>query len=438
MKIQRYFVLMLSCIAIIAIGLLGACSEQDSDIPHTHVELGIEPPSGVEGLTIVDQTWKLTNLTTGRTSTYIDLTAVNLMEGLYDCVYSAHVTYLAKNADGEENEVKGILSGKAENVEVTSHSKKIEVETGLSIESDDFIFEEIFFTGTRRTSGSSYIGDTYFKIYNNTDHVLYADGLAFVESKFRSTQSYKFSPDLKNQAMTVHAVYVIPGSGTDHPVLPGQSLTICDTAIDHRVSNENSFNLSDADFEWYDESTVPSQTDIDNPEVPNMDKWYCDTKSIFILHNQGFTSFALARIPVSKQEFLTDYYYTYNYTLYLPSGTFPMSGDGFKIPNQWIVDGVNCSVESDRKWNVLPAAIDAGWTWCGRMSSDSDRFFKSVRRKMLYLTADGRRVLKDSNNSSLDFNPACTPSIIEVQQSAVNASGEKASTITYDGVQIIK
>ena len=142
-----------------------------------------------------------------------------------------------------------------------------------------------------------------------------------------------------------------------------------------------------------------------------MDKWYCDTKSIFILHNQGFTSFALARIPVSKQEFLTDYYYTYNYTLYLPSGTFPMSGDGFKIPNQWIVDGV---------------------------SSDSDRFFKSVRRKMLYLTADGRRVLKDSNNSSLDFKPACTPSIIEVQQSAVNASGEKASTITYDGVQIIK
>ena len=89
------------------------------------------------------------------------------------------------------------------------------------------------------------------------------------------------------------------------------------------MSNENSFNLSDADFEWYDESTVPSQTDIDNPEVPNMDKWYCDTKSIFILHNQGFTSFALARIPVSKQEFLTDYYYTYNYTLYLRRALSP-------------------------------------------------------------------------------------------------------------------
>ena len=102
MKIQRYFVLMLSCIAIIAIGLLGACSEQDSDIPHTHVELGIEPPSGVEGLTIVDQTWKLTNLTTGRTSTYTDLTAVNLMEGLYDCVYSS----LSIGMRAKANEVK--------------------------------------------------------------------------------------------------------------------------------------------------------------------------------------------------------------------------------------------------------------------------------------------------------------------------------------------
>ena len=416
---------------VMALAIACGCDDSlENSIQLYSVEMQIDLPEDVQGVALSNERYEFKNVSTGRAATFSSAEDIKVTVGLYDVTFTAE----AEMPNGTVSTVKAFT----QSVQVTGNNVVVELKAYSSMESDDLVIAEVFFTGTLQSSGNQYLGDGYVKLYNNTDHVLYADGLAFVESKFRSTQSYKFSPDLKNQAMTVHAVYVIPGSGTDHPVLPGQSLTICDTAIDHRVSNENSFNLSDADFEWYDESTVPSQTDIDNPEVPNMDKWYCDTKSIFILHNQGFTSFALARIPVSKQEFLTDYYYTYNYTLYLPSGTFPMSGDGFKIPNQWIVDGVNCSVESDRKWNVLPAAIDAGWTWCGRMSSDSDRFFKSVRRKMLYLTADGRRVLKDSNNSSLDFNPACTPSIIEVQRSAVNASGEKASTITYDGVQIIK
>ncbi len=413
--------------------ILAACADEAS-VPRVAAKVEVVPQTEVEGLTIKSERLTFRNLSSGESVVFTATGAVQLSVGYYECSYQADVTY--NNGSGDDAAVvSGQLIGNVESVRATADGVSLSLPVYLVADNDDFIFEEIFFTGTRRTSGSSYIGDTYFKIYNNTDHVLYADGLAFVESKFRSTQQYAFNPDLKQEAMTVHAIYVIPGNGTDHPVQPGASLTICDTAIDHRTSNENSFDLSGADFEWYDVSTVPSQTDIDNPDVPNMDKWYCDSRSIFILHNQGFTSFALARIPVDKQTFLTDYYYTYNYTMYLPTGTYPMSGDGYKIPNSWIVDGVNCSVESDRKWNVLPASIDAGWTWCGRMSSDSDRFFKSVRRKMLYLTDDGRRVLKDTNNSTDDFNAACVPSIVEVQHTAINASGEKATTITYDGVQ---
>ena len=420
-------------ISIIAVSaLLQACAD-DATVPRVAAEVEIVAPTGVPSLSIRSERLTFRNLSTGVSTVFSAAGEVSLPVGLYECSYQADVTF----ANSEGDTVEGQLIGNAESVRATTEGVRLSMPVYLVADNDDFIFEEIFFTGTRRKSGSSYIGDTYFKIYNNTDHVLYADGLAFVESKFRSTQSYKFTPDLRDEAMTVHAIYVIPGNGKEYPVQPGQSLTICDTAIDHRVSNENSIDLSGADFEWFDVSTVPSQTDIDNPDVPNMDKWYCDTKSIFILHNQGFTSFALVRIPMDKETFLKENYYTYNYTLYLPSGTFPMSGDGFKIKNEWIVDGVNCSVESDRKWNILPASIDAGWTWCGRMSSDADRFFKSVRRKMLYVTADGRRVLKDSNNSTDDFNPACVPSIVEAQHASVNAAGDKSTTITYDGVQPI-
>ena len=126
-------------------------------------------------------------------------------------------------------------------------------------------------------SGKQYNGDQYVKIYNNTDHVLYADGVSLMESKFITVTKYDYTPDIMKEAMTVQAIYTIPGNGTDHPVQPGESLIICDTGMDHRVANPNSFDLSRADFEWYDESSVPAHMDIDSPTVPNLDKYYCYT-----------------------------------------------------------------------------------------------------------------------------------------------------------------
>ena len=67
-------------------------------------------------------------------------------------------------------------------------------------------------------------------------------------------------------------------------------------------------------------------------------------------------------------------------------------------------------------------------------NSDKTRFFTSVRRKMLYLNENGNPVLKDTNNSTDDFNSRVTPSEIELQGTAINADGTKCTTRTYDGV----
>lgn len=413
-----------------------SCSDEPV-VPTVEASIEIVRPEGIDDLQILKETVVFRNLSSGEEMRFDSTEGLAIPVGIYECSYEAEATYV--NAGDEESAVvEGRLIGNAESVQVTAAGFKLVLPVYLSVDKDDFIFEEIFFTGTRRASGSSYIGDTYFKIYNNTDHVLYADGLAICESKFKSTQFYTYTPDIRQDEMTVHAIYVIPGNGTEHPVAPGESLVICDTGIDHRISNPNSFDLSDADFEWYDESTNPSHTDIDSPTVPNLDKWYCYTLTVFIPHNRGFSSFALARIPIGKEAYLSDYYYDYEYTMYLPAGTFPMSGSAYRLPNEWIVDGVNCSVETDRQWNVLPPSIDAGWTHCGAMDSDENRFFKSIRRKMLYLTDDGIRVLKDTNNSTADFNPDCVPSLVEMQHAAIDASGTKAERVTYDGVQPVE
>ena len=413
-----------------------SCSDEPV-VPTVEASIEIVRPEGIDDLQILKETVVFRNLSSGEEMRFDSTEGLAIPVGIYECSYEAEATYV--NAGDEESAVvEGRLIGNAESVQVTAAGFKLVLPVYLSVDKDDFIFEEIFFTGTRRASGSSYIGDTYFKIYNNTDHVLYADGLAICESKFKSTQFYTYTPDIRQDEMTVHAIYVIPGNGTEHPVAPGESLVICDTGIDHRISNPNSFDLSDADFEWYDESTNPSHTDIDSPTVPNLDKWYCYTLTVFIPHNRGFSSFALARIPIGKEAYLSDYYYDYEYTIYVPAGTFPMSSSAYRLPNEWIVDGVNCSVETDREWNVLPPSIDAGWTHCGAMDFDENRFFKSIRRKMLYLTDDGIRVLKDTNNSTADFNPDCVPSLVEMQHAAIDASGTKAERVTYDGVQPVE
>ena len=115
-----------------------------------------------------------------------------------------------------------------------------------------------------------------------------------------------------------------------------------------------------------------------------------------------------------------------------------MRNSAYKFPNDWIIDGVNCSVEAERQWAILPPSVDGGWTYCGKIDHDMTRYFKSVRRKMIGLDENGHKILQDTNNSTDDFNPECVPSVIEEQHSSINAEGDKAEKITYDGVIEIK
>ena len=421
-------------LALTILALMASCSNDDV-LAEVTPRLIIDYPSKVKNLKVVSEKILFINLTSGEKTNLTQSDNIHLVEGLYDCVYSADVTF--ENGEGSGAVIsKGTLIGKAENISITKNGEKLKIETFLSAANEDFIIEEVFFSGTLRASGSQYYGDGYIKIFNNTDHVLYADGLAFCESKFKSVQYYEYSPDIRKDTFTVWSIYVIPGRGTDHPVMPGQSLLICDTGIDHRVANPNSFDLSKAAFEWYDVSTSPSHLDIDSPTVPNLDKWYCYTLSFYVLHNRGFTSFALARIPknINKEQYLKEFLYTYYYTMYLPQGTFPMKQTGYKIPNTWIVDGVNCSVQSSRLWNILPPSVDAGWTHVGYTDHDKARYSRSIRRKLQFIDRNGVIHLQDTNNSTDDFNTECIPSLIEEQGTAISSDGTKASTLTYDGV----
>ena len=76
-----------------------------------------------------------------------------------------------------------------------------------------------------------------------------------------------------------------------------------------------------------------------------------------------------------------------------------------------IVDAVNLSVKSEFQWIVTSPTIDMGWTYCGVIDGDENRYGMSVLRKTFTTTEDGREILQDTNNSTEDFTPEATPSL---------------------------
>ncbi len=402
---------------------------KDGTTPQTQLDIELLLPELPQGSTVMNPQISVFNISTQTSTLYAPDAAISLLPGLYDISYSAVVNNPGKSPS--------TLRGKISAVQISGAAESVAIRVYNNIETDDLIISEVFFAGTLQSSGNSYYGDDYVKLYNNTDHVIYADGITLFESRFLTTQKLVYTPDIMAEAMTVEALYTIPGSGTDVPVQPGEYLLLADTGIDHRVSNPNSFDLSGADFEWYDVSSKPNMLDIDGP-APNLDKWYCYTQTFWMLHNRGFKAFGIARIPVDRDTYLKDYLYTYDYIQVTIAGDFPMTQTSYRLPNEWIVDVVNCSVDSEYAWNVCAPQLDSGYTGCGTIDQDKTRFFHSVRRKLLYVTDDGRAVLKDTNNSSEDFNRMCIPSEIELQGTATDSEGTPCTSLTYDGITPMK
>lgn len=283
-----------------------------------------------------------------------------------------------------------------------------------NIEPGELLIEEIFFASTvlpATGKPDKFKGDQYFRLTNNSDETLYADGLMIMEAKYPTLVNYEFTEPIKDKFCGVGTVYCIPGSGTDVPVEPGKSLIIANNAQNHKATNENSIDLSAADFEWFDNSTVSSVQDIDNPDVPNLDIWFTYTNSIWILHIQGAQGCAIALPPASvdKTKFLTDYSWTGDYVNHTQAGDFPMSiSKAYKVPNEWMLDAVNLSVLEGGFSLSFDSSLDAGFTYCSEKKNDDTKYGKSVRRHRL----DSGK-LADTNNSTNDFTPRATPSLME-------------------------
>ncbi|MBP3717031.1 MAG: DUF4876 domain-containing protein [Paludibacteraceae bacterium] len=397
------FALMLSAV------MFSNCSDEDDTAAVTNVihSLQLDLPLDMSDAKLDTATAVMTNVTTGMRyvvgiGSSLKSDNVLIPEGIYNIAVSGTIVYVIEGESTTAN-----VKASQENVSVSASKSISNIALNLFNSKAGLLITEIFFAGTTTPEGKQYSDDQYFKIGNNSDTIMYLDGLAIVESEFMTTSKQDYTPNIMEKAMTVDAIYVFPGNGKQYPIKPGQEVVVALNGKNHLEFNANSIDLSKADFEFYDESENPNFQDEDNAKVTNLENWYDYSMSYFTLHNRGFHSYALAKPEVSKDEFINNYKYKYTYVFTFNEYSFDKDGEAYKVPNAWIVDAVNLSVEEGFEWLVTSATLDAGWAHCGTTTSDKTRYGKAVVRKK-----NGNKWV-DTNNSSKDFESEAKPTLMK-------------------------
>ncbi len=389
----------------------------------TALTLNINFPKGIEFTEDNPFTIKLKNLVNEKeqviTATSTEPINISLEEGKYSLVMGNK----AYAYEQKELEVKGeSLALDNLNLENKFISK-------------GFVFKEIHYTSSFSHAGSiNYLRatDNYFELYNNSDKTLYLDGLCYALSELKTNKNVNpFTADKYKGKFLTDGVLQFPGTGKDYPVEPGKSVLIAVGAAVHKPGDYDPnrgplhFDLSSADFGFLSPHTPSFNLIIDGSgfhEVPGMK--YLNLVGSVLVHGGdaidlsiGFMgnrdSHIIFRAPegVDLAEYFKDkrveeFFMRREYTAIM-------------VPEEWVLDAVETGDNATEiAQKLLPSYLDAGYTYCNKpteyikdpifpkeqiAANFENSYLRVSTRKVLKTMEDGRVVLKDTNNSTEDF-----------------------------------
>ena len=255
---------------------------------------------------------------------------------------------------------------------------------------------KVYYQGNKDDNNKNYQYAKYIELYNNSDEEYDVAGLyiAILES---SSPTSHYPLQYLTDTIVAKQVFQIPAN-EPFKVAPGGTVLIANSAVDHTTKgSSNDPNLLDADFEAKDlNSARPHEN---NPAVPALTQLYSFTNITYLNLMQGGPC-GVAIFETSEdvagdwvQNNLT---YRYGYQ----KGTQYM-----KISTRFIIDAVeilkyNGETGVDPNTKRLFDYLDAGYAFTESKSGYDGRL---VRRKVASTTADGRKILQDTNNSANDF-----------------------------------
>lgn len=330
----------------------------------------------------------------------------------------------------QDNEINfnGTQEGVIVNLNVPSTSVELK-----AARVGDLVIKQIYYAGSHATQGASF-RDQFIEIYNNSNLVMYADGLYIAQLYGKSNTtvnatslangqfdwSKSLGMTLGNAANTdyVYADYVlkIPGNGTQYPIQPGESIIIAQNAVNHKaplvdntgnpiniINPDLTVDLSIADFDAYlgdfklSIGDTVFKTDIQNPAVQDVEiaYWgrsgYWNANNDFLIDNLGRDSFAIFKT--------NDFSSFQNYSDPSVSAIANNTKFYIQIPTNIIIDGIDLQHYSpnSQRPKMLPSSVDASAINC-----DASFNSQAVMRKTK-TTINGRIILEDTNNSINDF-----------------------------------
>lgn len=262
-------------------------------------------------------------------------------------------------------------------------------------------------------SSSLFTIGKYLELYNNSAEAVDAGGLyiGLLESEMGNGYNYKVYP--YDEAYTpgilhMKQVFRIPADTPEKTTIAaGGTLLLVNSAFDYSDRNAYESDLSGADFEAKDLITT-------NP-VPNND----DVTALELIHTAYKSSQStiynmnlMEGGPSSVVIFSTTEDVS-QWPTVLPYGLATSTRFYMEVPVSTVLDGVdilkhrnNFDAGANINEKRLFADIDAGFT---SVNSVNGRAGEKLVRKTLTILPDGRRMLKDSNNSANDF--ICTDQV---------------------------
>ncbi len=177
------------------------------------------------------------------------------------------------------------------NIIIVGNIRDIEIISGITykdtiyatpISSFGISINEIYSCGP--VNSIFFFYDQYLELYNSSDSVKYLDGMIVMRVSGNNDGKGPGADEYDDgRIWGVTYIFKFPGSPGEknHPFYPKTFIVLASDAVNHKSVVSTSIDLSNADWEFYNQY---SATDIDNPNVPNLINLRSDRTVDFLIN----------------------------------------------------------------------------------------------------------------------------------------------------------
>ena len=273
-------------------------------------------------------------------------------------------------------------------------------------DSGSILISKVYYVGGK-VNGSNYQLDLYVELYNNTADIVDVSGmyLGLLESDAAASaytaeavEADESLSSFKGKAV-LKQIFQLPGS-TDAPFTlePGKSILVCSSAIAH----DGGKDLSGAEVEV--KTTNSKYAHSETAQEAKLIYTYAATVDFMNLNPAGPASMVLLKNNASAIKAADE-------DLVFARGKD--KGSKYALANlYYCVDAVDIlannktkGIDATTKRFSTTGTYDTGYT---STTTGGTYVGETLYRKTAFITKDGRKVLYDTNNSSVDFQCSAT------------------------------